>query len=98
MLYKNTGQIREVDSNINVNPTTAEDEYIRHTKITFSAFETRHRLTQERDAILTLKDGFFNSFIHSFTSDIYIAPLQEKQLRGSPSSRTAKMNSLESKY
>ena len=33
---------------------------------------------------------FSTHFIHSFISNIYIAPLQEKLLRGSPNSSTAK--------
>jgi hypothetical protein len=36
-------------------------------------------------------------FIHSFISNIYIAPLQEKLLRGAPNSSTAKKNSLKAR-
>ena len=38
-----------------------------------------------------------HSFIHSYLSNIYIAPLQEKLLRGAPNSSAAKKNSLQTR-
>jgi len=50
-----------------------------------------------RHEINRLKWYNIHSFIHSFISNIYIAPLQQKLLRGSPNSSAGKKNSLQAR-
>ena len=47
--------------------------------------------------LLMYLDNQINIIIHSFISNIYTAPLQERLLRGAPNSSAAKKNSLQTR-